>query len=290
VDFYDNLTQALLEMDMVDYISSSPENVMSGATRAFRKGARKARKTGQGNTGEDKILDVPRTWKSMMRRARRARAEGKKAKGERTMFANYSHEALNQKKVKEARMTNKQTRDEAGEMVGEPGKPSKLISGKGYNYKRVKKAIRRAEKLKAQKVSGEEMDDRTSATGVAGSVPSLQGLKDRSRKQGRGQDIEGMATQMKKDPDAFAPPTRFSPDSRNPHHQKYTQIGGRTRQAIHRRVKGKPMDMLTLPSERHAGSAKRAKERWVGTDKKTRIEKALAKRGKFLRGQDHRLG
>ena len=190
----------------------------------------------------------------------------------------------------EARMTQKQTRDEAGEVVGEPEEPSGLVSGKGYNYKRVKKAIRRAEKLKAQKVSDKDMDDRTSATGVAGSVPSLQGLKDRSRKQGRGQDIEGMAKQMKKDPDAFAPPTRFSPDSRNPHHQKYTQIGGRTRQAIHRRVNKKPMDMLTLPSERHAGSAKRAEERWAGTDKKARIKKALAKRGKFLRGQDHRLG
>lgn len=190
----------------------------------------------------------------------------------------------------EARMTNKQTQDVGGELIGEPGKPSKIISGGGYNYKRAKHGVRRSEKLGPDKVSNKDMDDRTSATGVAGSVPSLQGLKDRSRKQGRGQDIEGMAKQMKKDPDAFAPPTRLSPDSRNEKHQKYTQVDGRTRQATHRRVKGKPMDMLTLPSERHAGSAKRAKERWVGTDKKARIEKALAKRGKFLRGQDHRLG
>ncbi len=189
----------------------------------------------------------------------------------------------------EARMTQKQTRDEAGEVVGEPGKPSGIVSGKGYNYKRVKKAIRRAEKLKAQKVSDKDMDDRTSATGVAGSVPSLQGLKDRSRKQGRGQDIEGMAAQMRKDPDAFASPTRFTPDSRNPYHQKYTQIGGRTRQAIHRRVKGKPMDMLTLPSELHAGSAERH-AKWVASGGREKVLKKLQKQGKHLRGQDHRLG
>jgi len=50
---------------------------MSGATRAFRKGARKAQTTGVGNTGEDKILDVPTTFKGMMRRGRRARKKGR---------------------------------------------------------------------------------------------------------------------------------------------------------------------------------------------------------------------
>lgn len=59
------------------YIMTSPENVMSGATRAYRKGARKIRTTGKGTEGEDKILTVPRNFKSIMRRGRRARKEGR---------------------------------------------------------------------------------------------------------------------------------------------------------------------------------------------------------------------
>ena len=67
------LLEAARSNPQLDYILKSKEKVMSGATRAFRKGARKARKTGQGNELEDRILNVPRTWKSMMRRGRRAR-------------------------------------------------------------------------------------------------------------------------------------------------------------------------------------------------------------------------
>ena len=53
----------------------------------------------------------------------------------------------------EARMTNKQTQDVGGELIGEPGKPSKIISGGGYNYKRAKHGVRRSEKLGPDKVS-----------------------------------------------------------------------------------------------------------------------------------------
>ena len=60
----------------LDYILKSKEKVMSGATRAFRKGATKAKKTGIGNKGEDKILDVPRTTRGVRRRARKARNKG----------------------------------------------------------------------------------------------------------------------------------------------------------------------------------------------------------------------
>ena len=67
------LLEAARSNPQLDYILKSKEKVMSGATRAFRKGARKARKTGKGNELENRILDVPRTWKSMMRRGRRAR-------------------------------------------------------------------------------------------------------------------------------------------------------------------------------------------------------------------------
>ena len=63
-------------MDLVDYISSTPEKVMSGATRAFRKGARKAKTTGVGNELENRILTVPRTYKGVRRRARKARNQG----------------------------------------------------------------------------------------------------------------------------------------------------------------------------------------------------------------------
>ena len=60
----------------LDYILKSKENVMSGVTRTYRKGARKARDTGKGNTGEDKILQVPRTVKGVRRRARKERDKG----------------------------------------------------------------------------------------------------------------------------------------------------------------------------------------------------------------------
>ena len=76
---YDRIYNILREAktgNLIDYISTSPENVMSGATRAFRKGARRARTTGVGNTGEDKILTVPRTTRGVRRRARKARTRG----------------------------------------------------------------------------------------------------------------------------------------------------------------------------------------------------------------------
>jgi len=53
-------------------IDSKPTK-MSGATRTFRKGARRARKTGVGNDLENRISEVPTTFKGMMRRARRER-------------------------------------------------------------------------------------------------------------------------------------------------------------------------------------------------------------------------
>ena len=60
----------------LDYILKSKENVMSGVTRTYRKGVRKARDTGKGNTGEDKILQVPRTVRGVRRRARKERDKG----------------------------------------------------------------------------------------------------------------------------------------------------------------------------------------------------------------------
>jgi len=77
MDFYSRLTQILLEMDLVDYISTSPEKVMSGATRAFRKGATQARTTGVGNELENRILTVPRTYKAIRRGARLTRNYGR---------------------------------------------------------------------------------------------------------------------------------------------------------------------------------------------------------------------
>tara|TARA_R110000824_G_scaffold161134_1_gene336275 strand:+ start:1921 stop:2226 length:306 start_codon:yes stop_codon:yes gene_type:complete len=76
---YDRIYTLLVEAksgNLIDYISTTPEKVMSGATRAFRKGARRARTTGVGNEGEDKILTVPRTTRGVRRRARRARTKG----------------------------------------------------------------------------------------------------------------------------------------------------------------------------------------------------------------------
>ena len=81
---YNRIYNILVEADrsnpQLDYILKSKQNVMSGATRAFRKGATRANRTGVGNKGEDKILDVPRTFKGMLRRGRKARKKGKMKK------------------------------------------------------------------------------------------------------------------------------------------------------------------------------------------------------------------
>ena len=77
---YGLILEAHRSNPQLDYILKSKEKVMSGATRAFRKGARKARQTGVGNKGENKTLDVPRTFKGMLRRGRQARKKGKMKK------------------------------------------------------------------------------------------------------------------------------------------------------------------------------------------------------------------
>ena len=77
---YGIILEAHRSNPQLDYIIKSKEKVMSGATRAFRKGATKAQKTGVGNKGEDKILNVPRTFKGMLRRGRKARQKGKMKK------------------------------------------------------------------------------------------------------------------------------------------------------------------------------------------------------------------
>jgi hypothetical protein len=212
-------------------------------------------------------------------------------------FKEYLFEAL----LKEARMTRSQLDDEATELLGVPGEPSGIVSGKGYNRRRVRKEFRRAEKRGLDTVTDQDVQN-MSATGISGSLGSRKGffgklgarlgLRARAKKheKNRGylQNIGAMEKQMKKDPDAFAPPTRITPDPRNPNHQKYTQIGGRTRQTISRLVRGKPLDMLTIPSQRYAGSAERYKK-WVASGGKKRVEKQLARKNKYLRGQDPRL-
>lgn len=201
----------------------------------------------------------------------------------------------------EARMTKSQVDDEATELLGVPGEPSGIVSGKGYNRKRARRELRRAEKRGPEPVSNKDIEN-MSATGAISKLGSKRGLvgklmarlalrtraKKHEKNRGYRQDIGGMERQMKKDPTAFPSPSRITPDPRNPHHQKYTQIGGRTRQTIHRLVKGKPMDMLTIPSQRYAGSAERH-AKWVQSGGKERIAQRLAKQGKYLRGQDPRL-
>tara|TARA_R110002051_G_C8655227_1_gene488205 strand:- start:545 stop:856 length:312 start_codon:yes stop_codon:yes gene_type:complete len=63
--------------NLVDYISTTPEKVMSGVTRTYRRGARKVRDSAPGsessNRGEDLINQVPKKYSSMLRRARRDR-------------------------------------------------------------------------------------------------------------------------------------------------------------------------------------------------------------------------
>ena len=65
-------------------------------------------------------------------------------------------------------------------------------------------------------------------------------------------------------------------------------MGGRTRQTVHRLVHGKPMDMLTIPAEKYAGSDKRH-AKWVSSGGRDKMRSALAKKGKHLSGQDPRL-
>lgn len=61
------------------YIMTSPENVMSGATRTVLRGLRKA-KSGTANAGEDLINNVPKNFTAMMRRGRKERAKGNRKK------------------------------------------------------------------------------------------------------------------------------------------------------------------------------------------------------------------
>tara|TARA_R110002051_G_scaffold55149_1_gene103042 strand:- start:631 stop:1341 length:711 start_codon:yes stop_codon:yes gene_type:complete len=211
----------------------------------------------------------------------------------------------------EARYPYKKMGDEADELLGDHEKPSGIASGKGYNVKRVKNAIRRAEEVadrrdRKDKVTDKDMEN-MSATGVAQKLGKYSGrkskvtglrwigkklLKKRAKEQigvrGHEQDIEDMEQQMKKDPGAFPPPIKLSKDSKNPHHKKETMLGGRTRQTIHRLVHGKPMDMLTLPSEKHSGSVDRH-AKWVASGGREKVRSALAKKGKHLSGQDPRL-
>tara|TARA_R100000995_G_scaffold5835_1_gene2745 strand:+ start:628 stop:1308 length:681 start_codon:yes stop_codon:yes gene_type:complete len=72
---YSLITEANRSNPQLDYILKSKENVMSGATRAFRKGATKAKKTGRGNKGEDLINTLPKKFPAMMRRGRKARGK-----------------------------------------------------------------------------------------------------------------------------------------------------------------------------------------------------------------------
>ena len=194
--------------------------------------------------------------------------------------------------IVEARMTRKQLGAEADELVGKG-----IESARGYNYSRAKKEFRRAERRGADPLTNKDVEN-MSATGVAQSAGGRRGIigrlagraevRLRSRGQGRNQNIGGMERQMKKDPEAFAPPTRTTADPNNPYHEKPTQIGGRTRQALHRLIRKKPMPTLTIPSQRHARSATRARK-WIASGGQEKRAQELASVGKRLRGQDPRL-
>tara|TARA_R110000765_G_scaffold307458_1_gene401277 strand:- start:1314 stop:2018 length:705 start_codon:yes stop_codon:yes gene_type:complete len=213
----------------------------------------------------------------------------------------------------EARMTQRQMGDEATEVLGEPGMPSGVVSGKGYNRKRVHNAIRRAEKFQgggqkltapeqenmsaqgAGRVFGQQLKGKHFARMSKSKIGRFMGkwlLKARAHKQasGRGykQDIPGMMGTMQTNPDAMPPATKFSVDSRNPYHQQETQIGGRTRNAASHIATGESAPFLTLPSELHADSARRA-DAFHKSERGQQIFKKLRADGKHPRGQDSRI-
>lgn len=213
----------------------------------------------------------------------------------------------------EARMTRRQTGDEATEVLGEPGKPSGIASGLGYNRKRVMKGIRRAEQyqgggkrltpqgqenISAQgvgRVFGQQLKGKHFAKLSKSKIGRFMGkflLRARAHKQasGRGykQDIPGMMSTMQTNPDAMPPATKFSVDSRNPHHQQETQIGGRTRNAASHIATGESTPFLTLPAERYADSARRA-DAFHKSERGQQIFKKLKTDGKHPRGQDPRI-
>ena len=207
----------------------------------------------------------------------------------------------------ERRMTRREVEGEVGEIgfdLAADGKPNPYPkeAGKGYNQRRMKKEIRRAEKRGAIATTNQEVD-KMNVAGVASSVPSrfggsvlkrlggLGALLMRSRKGGRGQNIFGMAKKMRDDPDQFPSPVRFSPDPNHPNKdaaKNPTLIGGRTRTAIHRLVHGKPQAQLELPSQRYAGSAERMKK-FIASGGYDKLKAKLAAQGKKPRGMDTRL-
>lgn len=201
----------------------------------------------------------------------------------------------------ERRMTRRELEDEVGEIGFEEPRFSKA-AGKGYNPRRLKKEIRRAEKRGPVPTTGDEVD-RMNVAGAASSIPKKAGsslfgrlsglgaLAMRSRKQKRGQNILGMARQMKKDPDQFPSPVRFSPDPNHPNpksRENPTLIGGRTRTATHRLVHGKPQAQLVVPSTKYQDSADRMRK-FIASGGYDRVKKKLAAQGRKPRGMDTRL-
>ena len=216
--------------------------------------------------------------------------------------------------ISERRATNREREMEAQELIGEPGKPSGLVSGKGYNYNRFKKEMSAAEREQegGRPWTSEEMP-KVSATGMGkfprlGRFDATNALNLKKSKLGRAmgrkllthrartdvpergylQDIEGMSQQMKDNPDAFPPSVSLTPDPRNPHHQKETQVGGRTRNVISLLTKGKPHKRVILPSSKYADSARRAKK-WISSGKAAKRMTELGREKRQLRGQDWRL-
>ena len=216
--------------------------------------------------------------------------------------------------IYERRYTDRERGTEAQELIGEPGRPSGIVSGKGYNYSRFKKKLSAAEREQegGRPWTSEEMP-KVSATGMGkfprlGRFDATNALNLKKSKLGRAmgrrllthrartdvpergylQDIEGMSQQMKDNPDAFPPSVSLTPDPRNPYHQKETQVGGRTRNVISLLTRGKPHKRVILPSSRYADSARRAIP-WISSGKAAKRMAELERGGRHLRGQDWRL-
>lgn len=209
------------------------------------------------------------------------------------------------KNLIERRLSRKEVKTDAKELVGSPRHPADVGAGLGYNLRRTIKQLRRHEP-KAKPITNKEVGTMR----VAGKTAKLGGAKNPITKtiatallqaralrgknmRGYIQNIPKMIKTYKKDPDAFPAASRITPDPNNPYTKDkddndYTQLGGRTRTATSRLATGQPPKFITIPSQRHSSTTKRFKKFVQSGDYDKKV-KTLKQKGKTLKGQDPRL-
>jgi len=203
------------------------------------------------------------------------------------------------------RLTQREIGRESREALGTHDIPTGMIHGLGYNWPRFRKAIRRAEGRGAEPLSWKETRKLQAAgsgiyhpkftaaisrAGATGKSLARNIIRKRASKRPEdlSQDIEGMSSQMRKDPKKFAPSAMWQYPKDVARKKGHAQISGRTRNLIRHVERKESHNFLKLPVHRHEDSVKRF-EKWSGSPEYKETIQKLRKGGRHLRGQDPRL-